>query len=76
MNIKLPCPIGSIIKDNKEIEYVVCHYEIRGKGEQPVVLAQCVELLQDSLNDILIRVVDGSFGNDYEIVEYLKMENK
>ena len=68
INIKIPCSVGSVLKDNEDKkEYIVIKYEI--KGHFNLLFAVLSEANKESLMDYMILIKDGQLPDSFEVID-------
>lgn len=73
INIKIPCSVGSVLKDNEDKkEYIVIKYEI--KGHFNLLFAVLTEANKESSMDYMILIKDGQLPDSFEIIDDLKVK--
>ena len=73
IDIKIPCSIGSILRDNEDKkEYVVIQYEI--KGYFNLLFAVLSDVNNESSMDYMILIKDGQLPDNFEIIDDIKVK--
>ena len=73
IDIKIPCSIGSILRDNEDKkEYVVIQYEI--KGHFNLLFAVLSDVNNESSMDYMILIKDGQLPDNFEIIDDIKVK--
>ena len=73
INIKIPCSVGSVLRDNEDKkEYIVIKYEI--KGHFNLLFAVLSEANNESSMDYMILIKDGQLPDSFEIIDDLKVK--
>ena len=73
IDIKIPCSIGSILRDNEDKkEYVVIQYEI--KGHFNLLFAVLSDVNNKSSMEYMILIKDGQLPDNFEIIDDIKVK--
>ena len=73
IDIKIPCSIGSILRDNKDKkEYIVIQYEI--KGHFNLLFAVLSDVNNESSMEYMILIKDGQLPDNFEIIDDIKVK--
>ena len=73
INIKIPCSIGSVLRDNEDKkEYIIIKYEI--KGHFNLLFAVLSDVNNESSMDSMILIKNGQLPDSFEIIDDLKVK--
>ena len=68
INIKIPCSIGSVLRDNEDKkEYIIIKYEI--KGHFNLLFAVLSDVNNESSMGSMILIKDGQLPDSFEIID-------
>ena len=68
INIKIPCSIGSVLRDNEDKkEYIIIKYEI--KGHFNLLFAVLSDVNNESSMDSMILIKNGQLPDSFEIID-------